>query len=81
MKYPSYEARMSREQATKALERICSRLDACATVELDKPVLQGLDAPGLTTATRLWVVGSYARGALTCGDLDLVIEVDKPRSP
>ncbi|MBJ9924666.1 hypothetical protein QZM48_29790 [Burkholderia orbicola] len=78
MKYPSYEARMSREQATKALERICSRLDACATVELDKPVLQGLDAPGLTTATRLWVVGSYARGALTCGDLDLVIEVDKP---
>jgi len=69
---------MAREQATKTLERICARLDACATVELDQPALPDLDAPGQTTATRLWVVGSYARGALTCGDIDLVMEVDKP---
>ncbi|MGT0247611.1 hypothetical protein [Burkholderia pyrrocinia] len=78
MKFPSYEVRMPREQATKLLERICARLDARSTVELDRPAIPGLDAPGLTTATRLWVVGSYARGALTCGDLDLVLEVDKP---
>ncbi|MBF3712175.1 hypothetical protein V4E86_07760 [Burkholderia pseudomallei] len=78
MKYPSQEVRMPREQATKLLERICARLDARSTVELDRPAIPGLDAPGLTTATRLWVVGSYARGALTCGDLDLVLEVDKP---
>ncbi|WP_155754314.1 hypothetical protein [Burkholderia multivorans] len=78
MKYPSQEVRMPREQATKLLERICARLDARSTVELDRPATPGLDAPGLTAATRLWVVGSYARGVLTCGDLDLVMEVDKP---
>jgi len=78
MKYPSQEVRMPREQATKLLERICARLDARSVVELDRPAIPGLDAPGLTTATRLWVVGSYARGALTCGDIDLVMEVDKP---
>ncbi|AIV90107.1 nucleotidyltransferase family protein [Burkholderia pseudomallei] len=81
MKYPSHEVRMPREQATKLLVRICARLDACSTAELDKPVIPGMDAPGLTTATRLWVVGSYARGALTCGDLDLVMQVDKPFVP
>ncbi|KAE8757209.1 hypothetical protein FSO04_25025 [Paraburkholderia madseniana] len=70
---------MSREQATKTLERICERLDACATTESDKPLSKYLeDLPGPVTAKRLWVAGSYARGAMTCGDLDLVMEVDNP---
>lgn len=32
-------------------------------------------------AAGLWVVGSYARGALTCGDLDLVFEVKATSGP
>ncbi|WP_277042734.1 hypothetical protein [Caballeronia mineralivorans] len=70
---------MPREQATKTLERICERLDACATAEMDKPIDRYSERPpGPVTAKRLWVVGSYARGAMTCGDLDLVMEVDNP---
>lgn len=79
MKYPSFESRMPREQATKALERVCARLDACATVEMNEHAIPGVDTPtGPITAIRLWVAGSYARGALTCGDLDLVMEVNQP---
>jgi hypothetical protein len=81
MEYPSFEVRLSREQATRTLARICEQLDrnAEATV-LRKTVFQKYDkkAPPLVMrAVRLWVVGSYARGAMTCGDLDLVMELDR----
>lgn len=78
MKYPSFESRIPREQATKTLERICERLDACASAQMDKPARFSESVPGPATAKRLWVVGSYARGAMTCGDIDLVMEVDNP---
>ena len=68
---------MPRAQATKTLSRICERLDDCASVADDKPWRKGMPVQ-MFTAVRLWVVGSYARGALTCGDLDLVMELAHP---
>jgi hypothetical protein len=70
------EKRFPRATFTKKLTRICERLDACSTHTLtfrhwffDHP------ESAISTTTSLWVVGSYARGALECGDLDLVLEV------
>jgi hypothetical protein len=74
MQYPSFEARLSREQVTQTLMRICERLDTRSTTTIPRPYSKA--PPEAVKAVRLWVVGSYARGAWTCGDLDLVMELD-----
>lgn len=80
-----FENRTPREKFTKALSRICGRLDDQASFEIeDRRALArtlvstgGLkqeDARERVEITKLWVVGSYARGVLTCGDLDVLIQ-------
>jgi len=54
---------MKRKLLTKKLERIMKVIESGET---PRPV------------KKLWVFGSYARGALECGDLDLAIEIDRP---
>ena len=80
-----YENRTPRDKFTKALQRICARLDNQNAFEIEdrSELVRRLVSSGrikpedlreLVEITTLWVVGSYARGALTCGDLDVVIE-------
>ncbi|MCJ1884232.1 hypothetical protein LNN38_05160 [Pseudomonas sp. LA21] len=68
------EKRYPRASFGRKLERICSRLDESSerVVEHVDP-LGGKQLPHIAISS-LWVVGSYARGALECGDLDLVME-------
>jgi len=54
---------MRRETLTKKLQRILRAIESGNTP---------------TPVRKLWVFGSYARGALDCGDLDLAIVVDQP---
>ncbi len=67
------EKRFPRESFTKKLIKICERLDKGAkeNIPWNNKYLNksGID---LITIEKLWVVGSYSRGALSCGDLDLV---------
>lgn len=70
MSYPSVEKRLPRAAMTKTLARLLARLD-----ESHKAVF----ASGEASVLAVWAVGSYARGALTCGDLDLVVELDSKR--
>jgi len=70
------ERRRTRESFTRTLVRICKRLDVKSSAEV-----QGINRhthwkeSGSFRLIRMWVVGSYARGAMACGDLDLVIEL------
>ncbi|WP_347927046.1 hypothetical protein [Pseudomonas helvetica] len=66
------EKRYPRESFTKKLERICQRLDeACERSITYRHIYS--DETCQVEITSIWVVGSYARGAITCGDLDLVM--------
>jgi hypothetical protein len=77
MSYPIVEARMSREQARQTLAGICERLEACSSATLENRYFRK-GAPQIRTVQRLWVVGSYARGAGMGEDLDIVMELDVP---
>jgi len=68
------EKRYPRESFTKKLERICHRLDEASTRTIAHKDFFKKAATSQVQITSLWVVGSYARGAMTCGDLDLVLE-------
>ncbi|WP_122252457.1 hypothetical protein [Pseudomonas savastanoi] len=66
------EKRYPRDRFTKQLSRICKLLDELSVRDIVYESYGGT----LTChheVTKLWVVGSYARGALTCGDLDIVM--------
>ena len=70
------ERRQPRAFFTRALTRICERLDAQDTHKLawkERSSYQSFR--GTLRAESLWVVGSYARGAPSCGDLDLVLQL------
>jgi len=68
------EKRYPRESFTKKLEKICQRLDEASTRTIVHKDFFKKAATSQVQITSLWVVGSYARGAMTCGDLDLVLE-------
>jgi hypothetical protein len=69
------EKRYPRESFTKKLERICQRLDEASTRTIaHKDFFFNKAVTSQVEITSLWAVGSYARGALMCGDLDLVLE-------
>jgi hypothetical protein len=84
---PSYapENRQPREKFTALLTRMCERLDACASFEIrdrNRYLRWAIEAKTVDPAaaceqvliTRMWAVGSYARGMRTCGDLDVLLE-------
>lgn len=74
-KFPDFEARTSRETFTSKLVKLCNKLDAKNVATLtDKHWFHKEPTEGTVAIVCLWVVGSYARGAVTCGDLDLVVE-------
>lgn len=66
------EKRYPRDKFTKQLVRICKALDEVSVRDISYDTY-GTTATCHLEATELWVVGSYARGALNCGDLDVVV--------
>jgi hypothetical protein len=66
------EKRYPRDKFTKQLVRICKALDEVSIRDISYD-LYGTTATCHLEATELWVVGSYARGALACGDLDVIV--------
>lgn len=68
------EKRYPRESFTKKLIRMCQRLDECSARTITHKDIYG-EFTGEITITSMWVVGSYARGAMACGDLDIVVGV------
>lgn len=66
------EKRHPRERFTKQLIKMCRALDKAAQHDFE---IDDYDKiyKGHMEALQLWVVGSYARGALTCADLDVVV--------
>lgn len=65
-----------RESFTKALKRIVDRINNENVFEVNwRSELFREDCESRFRVETLWVVGSYARGALNCGDLDLVAEI------
>jgi hypothetical protein len=76
--YPATELRKPRKVYTAKLARICTQLDANPSKALSfKHWFMQTPHTATVTPVSLWVVGSYARGALTCGDLDLVFNFAK----
>ena len=76
-KYPDAEARKPREVFTKKLVSICKKLDLShtASFECRDYFFKSKIHQCQVTAKSLWVVGSYARGASHCGDLDLLLDI------
>lgn len=75
-KYPDSEARTPRELFTARLRKICANISGAPRQAVSYKDEDRKPTGGLVIAKRLWVFGSYARGALTCGDLDLMLEVE-----
>lgn len=80
---PHTERRRPRESYTRSLIGMCKRLDARHSAEIEHGAalrrfraLRDRAGPSQVSIRRLWVTGSYARGALTCGDLDVLIEAE-----
>jgi hypothetical protein len=71
------EKRRPRASFTRVLARFCARLDSNSIIEVSVP--EGRYRPAYSGTVRmksLAVVGSYARGAATCGDLDLLLDFE-----
>jgi hypothetical protein len=69
------ERRRPREHFTRVLTRICQRLDDSSVADVNWTDKFFREVVRCTVSVRgVWAVGSYARGALDCGDLDLVVE-------
>lgn len=75
-KYPDTEVRLPRSSYTAKLKVMCTKLEGSEKKTIAyKHWLFGNEETSTVEAVALWVVGSYARGAATCGDLDLVFQV------
>jgi hypothetical protein len=73
------EKRISRARMTRSLRQICKKVAELKICEAD--IKAGLgEVHHIFQAQSLWVAGSYARGAVTCGDLDLVLTVKAIKS-
>ena len=72
------QERIPRAVLTRRLERLLARVDATPerVVERKKSLVFGIDVRGpvRVRVDAIWVFGSYARGALECGDVDLIIK-------
>lgn len=84
--YAAFEVRPPRAVFTRKLERICNAADERPEVDFEYRGLYGTRVRAKVRLVRLWVAGSYARGAATCGDLDLIFEhevlqFDEPGAP
>ena len=66
------EKRHPRERFTKQLIKMCRALDNAAQHDFEIDDYDEI-CKGHMEALQLWVVGSYARGASTCADLDVVV--------
>lgn len=70
------ENRRGRDSFTKSLKRICQRIDSQRVFEAEwKHVFLSGSQYSRLRVKAVWVVGSYARGAKQCGDLDLVANI------
>lgn len=69
-----HEHRLPREAFSKTLVRMCKKLDAAAERIVEEKSLYSGKLEVRISLTSLWVVGSYARGAERCGDLDVVVD-------
>lgn len=71
--------RFPRERFTKALVRLCERLEACSSARIDyRKKLASFACTGTldVRVASLWAFGSWARGAAQCGDLDLLARLE-----
>jgi hypothetical protein len=70
------EHRRSRASFTRTLRRIAARIaeQRIYQLEWDDKLLRKSQKANIRVS-ELWVAGSYARGALDCGDLDLVVNL------
>lgn len=66
--------RFPRAVFTRKLERLCSAFDETPVVVAGDRLSYGKVLNGTFRLENLWAVGSYARGASECGDLDLVLQ-------
>lgn len=67
----------SRDRFTRALTAICEALDQTSEAQFEIATrIFGMPLEGEVQARvlRLWAFGSWSRGAVQCGDLDLAIE-------
>lgn len=70
------EKRLPREVFTKKLRRICERLDEASRRAVSyKHFFLPRTIEDQVAVSEVWVVGSYARGAPLCGDLDVILKV------
>ncbi len=68
--------RHPREYFTKVLIRIFERLtEKFSAVVKYRDRYTGKQQEEHISVDKVWVVGSYARGSLTCGDLDILVKV------
>lgn len=75
--------RYPRRHFTAVLLRVCSRLDNRDAAEIEWNTRFAFDQRQcqLVRVQRMWAFGSYARGAMDCGDLDLIVEVKAEQEP
>lgn len=72
----------SRDSYSRTLIAVCQRLDKThAGVFTWKHPLAHVELQSRFSTNSVWVVGSFARGVPTCGDLDLVAEIDWQGDP
>jgi hypothetical protein len=68
------KTRYPRARFTRSLAKICTELERAPIRDVAHKDFLDRPAQTRTQIRALWVVGSYARGALECGDLDLVLD-------
>jgi hypothetical protein len=73
---PAVEHRLARDVFTRKLNRICKRLDGSSQRTIECRDFFRRKTSAEVRIVNVWAVGSYARGALKCGDLDIVLEIE-----
>jgi hypothetical protein len=79
-----WKLRYPREACTAALSAVLKRVDANPErlvkydkhLDRDRPWASHVMGTLCARAKRIWVFGSYARGAVECGDVDMIVDVD-----